>query len=117
MPGVRAACVFDNQGALLAASSNENLPQNFLTHLGGEISRLLWLLEGKSETPKETELRFDKGDLYIRDLGNAFQVILCLPQVNWSLLRITVNVAAAPFEKDAELQKSLGLAAPPRRQA
>ncbi len=80
------------------------------------MARLLALLETRGEKAKDIELRFQHGDIYIRDLGNAFEVVLCAPQVNWSLLRMTANVAAASFEKDAELQKSLALAAPPRGQ-
>ncbi len=114
--GVRAACVFDNVGALLAANSNEDWADGFLARLGEEMARLLALLETRGEKAKDIELRFQHGDIYIRDLGNAFEVVLCAPQVNWSLLRMTANVAAASFEKDAELQKSLALAAPPRGQ-
>ncbi len=113
--GVRAACVFDNQGALLAANSNEDWAEGFLVRLGEEMARLLALLAAPVENAKDLELRFEHGDIYVRDLGNAFEVVLCAPQVNWSLLRMTANVAAAPFEKDAELQKSLAQAAPPRR--
>lgn len=112
--GVRAACVFDYQGALLAANSNEDWAESFLARLGEEISRLLVLQEAGGDKAKDVELRFRHGDIYIRDLGYAFEVVLCAPQVNWSLLRMTVNVAAAQFEKDTELQKSLALAAPPR---
>ncbi len=111
--GVRAACVFDNQGALLAANSNEDLQESLLSQLGTLAVRLRTLVQAKSENPKDIELRFERGDVYVRDLGNAIQVVLCGPHVNWSLLRMTANVAAAPFERDAELQKSLSQAAPP----
>ncbi len=114
--GVRAACVFDNQGALLAANSNEDWAEGLFARLGEEMARLLALLAAPVDKAKDIELRFQHGDIYVRDLGNAFEVVLCAPQVNWSLLRMTTNVAAAPFEKDAELQKSLAAAAPPRGQ-
>jgi predicted regulator of Ras-like GTPase activity (Roadblock/LC7/MglB family) len=114
--GVRAVCVFDNRGALLAAHSNEDWADGFLARLGEQMARLLALLEARPDQAKDIELRFEHGDIYVRDLGNAFEVVLCAPQVNWSLLRMTANVAAAPFEKDTELQKSLALAAPSRGQ-
>ncbi len=116
MAGVRMVCVFDNQGTLLAAGSNEDWAEGTMAKLGEEMGRLLALLETRGDRAKDIELRFHHGDMYIRDLGNAFEVLMCAPRINWSLLRMTANVAAAPFEKDAELQKSLALAAPPRGQ-
>ncbi len=115
--GVRAACVFDNQGALLAANSNEDIRESLLSELGLQMARLRTLVQAKSENAKDIELRFERGDVYVRDMGNAIQVVLCEPQVNWSLLRMTANVAAAPFEKDSELQKNLSQAAPLRNRS
>ncbi len=109
--GVRAVCILDNGGALLAAGSSEDLQASVLTRMATEMSHVLAVLQGHGEKSKDVELRFQRGGIYMRNLGNAVELILCAPQVNWSLLRMTVNVAASAFEKDIELQNNLGAAA------
>jgi hypothetical protein len=57
--------------------------------------------------PRETEIRFQRGIIFVRDLGNAFLGLTCGANVSWPILRMTLNVAASPFEKDQALQKLL----------
>jgi hypothetical protein len=106
-PGVSGALICDNHGSLLAARFSNSLERSALEQAGQWVAQILAALELRWGRIKEAELAYDNAGLLVRDLGNAFEIVRCAPGVNWALLRMALNVLAAPFEKDAELQKSL----------
>ncbi len=106
-PGVRHAFVFDNRGKLLGGYLNEELDRGDINRAGLCVAQILAALETRGGKPKEIELRFDRARLSGRDLGNAFVVVVCAPSINGSLLKMAMNVAAAPFESNADLQNRL----------
>ncbi len=116
-PGVTGAFVCDNHGSLLGARFATTPAQDALEQAGRRLVQTLAVVELCGGRPKEVELRYDQAGLFVRDLGNAFGAVQCNPDANWALLRIAVNVSAAPFEKDAELQESLYRIAPTRADA
>lgn len=116
-PGVSGAFVCDNHGALLAARLDATMEQETrasLEQAGRWLAQILAAAELRGGRVKELELRYQQAGFLVRDLGNAFEVIKCITTVNWALLRMALNVSAVPFEKDAELQKSLSKIAPAR---
>lgn len=113
-PGVSVAFVFDNHGSLLAARCKSTPERHALEQAGRYLAQILAAVESRGGKVRELELHFDNADLMVRDLGNAFEVVECVPTVNWALLRMALNVSAPPFEKDAELQRSLARIAPTR---
>lgn len=114
IPGVKSALVCDNHGALLAAWMAEVLERSALEEAGLYVAQVLAGLEVHGDKPKEMEIHFERASILARDLGNAFEAIWCAPTANAAMLRMAMNVAAAPFEKDGELQNALRNAAPAR---
>ncbi len=115
LAGMQSACVCDNHGELLGAIGPTALDNAVYTRLGQLMCQLLAVLETQGRKPKELDLLLDHQAVLVRDLGNAFVMVLCVPQLDRALLRLTLNVAALPFEKDADLQGLLREAAPLRR--
>jgi hypothetical protein len=113
-PGVSGAFVCDNHGSLLAARFSSTPERNALEQAGQWLAQILGALESRGGRVKEVELRYGNAGFLVRDLGNAFEVVECVPTVNWALVRMALNVSVPPFERDAELQKSLSRIAPNR---
>jgi hypothetical protein len=110
--GVIGSFVFDNYGMRLGAYVDEGIGAEETHRVGLNLAQMLAALETLKFTAKEMQINFSRHSLYVRALGNAFGVILCNQNVNWSLLRMTVNVAAKPFETDRDLQRNLQLSSP-----
>lgn len=112
VPGVLASIVYDNNGERLGASLNDEYNLDEWRNAGLVLAQMLAASEIAAAGMREMELHSAGRDLYVRSLGNAFCATLCRIDVNWAMLRMTVNVAASPFETDGELQRALMLAAP-----
>lgn len=105
VPGVQSAFVCDTRGTALVLWYNVPITRETASRIGGCVANLWNAFSG--HTFEEIELRFDDRWVYARTLGNAFLVVVCTREVNRALLRMTCNVAAAPFQADKELQSNL----------
>ena len=105
--GVQNAFVVDQRGMALSALGEKNLDWNFYDLAGRLVTDMFDPTDKRGRRANEIEFRFKRRGLYARNLGNAFAIIICAPNTNWSLLRMGLNVVAASIEQDADLQKSL----------
>ena len=112
--GVHAAGVFDNHGQFLAAITSSTIDKNDFNKVGASIAQCFATFQTKTEC-RDLEFRFEKKWLYCRELDNAFVVVFCSPKMNFSMLRMTLNVAATDFLNDPDLQKNLKNAAASRQ--
>lgn len=112
VPGVLACLVYDNSGERLGASLNDEYDLEEWRNAGTILAQLLAAAGTAGAGVREMEFRSAGRALYVRSLGNAFCAALCTIDVNWAMLRMSVNVAASPFESDGDLQRALMLAAP-----
>lgn len=112
--GVRHVIVCDNQGKVLGALGAVRDPKES-TRIGSQVALMLSTIERISGKPRETQVQFQDGALLVHDLGNAFVVIGTTPNVNESLLRMTLNVAATAFTQDQNVQKTLAQVIPIRK--
>jgi len=114
VPNVLSACVCDNRGKLLGALVNGAWDAGEFNLAGVAIAQCFAAFQSKTEC-RDLEFRFEKKWLYARELGNAFVVVFYPPEMNLALLRMTLNVAAATFAADPELQKHLTQVAASKR--
>ncbi len=105
LPGAQSAFVCDLRGTALALWYTSPLSRETASRIGGCIANLFTAFQGHKFN--EIEILFADRRVYARTLGNAFLVVICTPETSLSLVRMACNVAAAPFEADRELQKSL----------
>ncbi|MBI5033128.1 MAG: hypothetical protein HZB51_21625 [Chloroflexi bacterium] len=106
VPGVQAAGVFDNHGQFLGTLTSGAIDKGEYNKVGASIAQCFAAFQAKNEC-RDLEFRFEKKWLYSREIGDAFVVVFCAPKVNFSMLRMTLNVAAVEFINDPDLQKSL----------
>ncbi len=114
-PGVRNMILCDNRGKTLGAYLNDNYDRAFLNGVGLCVAQIFAALEKRGAKSTEMELKLEHANLFVRDLGDAFSVVICTPSTSWSLIRMAMNVSADTFQADTELQKSLRTAAMSRR--
>lgn len=104
--GVQEAVVYNNHGWMLGAIAEERLERALYNQAGQYLAQVFAAFERRGH-PKDIEVHFKRKALLARDLGQAFVAIGCAPGVDWAMLRLAVNVAAAGFERDNALQESL----------
>jgi predicted regulator of Ras-like GTPase activity (Roadblock/LC7/MglB family) len=105
VPGVQSAFVCDARGTALVLWYITPLDRETASRVGVSVVNLMNAFSG--HTFDEIDLRFEDRLVYARTLGNAFLVVVSAREVNRALLRMTCNVAAAPFLADKELQRNL----------
>ncbi len=105
--GVQEAVLYNNHGEVLGTIAEGHLEKALYNQAGQYLAQVFAAFEQGKGRPKEIEMRFTRKELLARDLGNAFVAIGCAPEVDWAMLRLTLNVAAARFEKDTALQENL----------
>jgi hypothetical protein len=103
--GVQTIFVCDNHGKVVGAWSVGAFDRGLYNIIGTSLAQTFAALQARGGC-KDLEYRFEQKILFARDMGNAFVVILLTPGTSLSLLRITLNVAAATFEADVDLQNS-----------
>jgi hypothetical protein len=117
-PGAKNAFLCDNRGNVLGALVNDNYDRGTLRRTGQYISQIYGVLESNNTAkPKEMELVFERVKLTVRDLGDAFGVVILTLNTNASMVRMTMNVSSAAIESDAELQQSLRTVGNSRRES
>lgn len=110
MAGVQSACIYDNHGALLGSLQAGTGDRRLFDHMGLALSQCFGALHARCAC-RDLEVLFERKAVVARDLGNALLAVVCSVDSNLPLLRMTLNVAAHPFEADAELQRGLKQAA------
>lgn len=103
VPGVQEAFVSDRAGDLLGAYVGASWDKDKTSAIAIQVAQLL--VEGeRGRAAREMEIRLAQGGLFVRGLGNAFALIVCAPNVDWAMLRMTLNVAATAYETNIPLQ-------------
>ena len=105
--GVRGCITCDNRGGVIASVTPTGLDLATLNNIGRQVTLILAALETAGQAMSELDFTYDGARLVARDLGNAVLVVLCEPQVEISMLRLTLNVVTARWKKDSSVQERL----------
>ena len=105
--GVRGCITCDNRGGVIASVTPSGLDLAALNNIGRQVTLILAALETAGQAMSELDFTYDGARLVARDLGNAVLVVLCEPQVEISMLRLTLNVVTARWKKDSSVQEQL----------
>jgi predicted regulator of Ras-like GTPase activity (Roadblock/LC7/MglB family) len=107
VPHIQQAILFDQRGALLAARVNDALTRESVDRIGASVSTIIAAFPERAFTG--IEIGYEGGLLFVRKLGHAFIAVVTADDSNLAMLRMTLNVAAEPFESDKDLQNNLAL--------
>jgi predicted regulator of Ras-like GTPase activity (Roadblock/LC7/MglB family) len=112
--GVTASFICDNTGRLIASSIGEDVDITPVRDVAGELVHTAAVLDRVGESVSELDFTYPGTRLLVRDLDDSLLVVLCEPQVEIAMLRMTLNVAATQLKDDTELQTLLKDSVPQR---
>jgi predicted regulator of Ras-like GTPase activity (Roadblock/LC7/MglB family) len=102
--GVRGSFLCDNQGKVIASAAPAGLDTATLNSIGRGVTLTLAVLETTGEAMSELDFTYDGARLVARDLANAVLILLCEPQVEMSMLRLTLNVVTTRLKGNSRIQ-------------
>jgi len=105
--GVNGCFICDNSGRVVAHSFGDRRNVTPLGDVGLEAVLTAAVFGSVGEPAVEMDFTFTRGRLIMRDLGSSLLVLLCEPQPEIAMLRLTLNVAAAQLMEDPELRSRL----------
>lgn len=104
--GVRGSFVCDNLGTMIVSAVMTGLDASF-DAIGREVTQTMAALETTGEAVSELDFAYEGARLVAHDLEKAVLVVLCEPEVEIAMLRLTLSVVMARLKGDAETQSRL----------
>ena len=104
--GVRGSFVCDNLGTMIVSAVMTGLDASF-DAIGREVTQTMAALETTGEAVSELDFSYEGARLVAHDLEKAVLVVLCEPEVEIAMLRLTLSVVMARLKGDAETQSRL----------
>ena len=105
--GVRGCFICDNRGRVIQHSFSDHRSVTPLGDVGREAILTAAVFARVGEPASELDFTFTGGRLIMRDLQSSLLVLLCEPEVEIAMLRLTLNVAAAQLMEDPGLRSLL----------
>jgi predicted regulator of Ras-like GTPase activity (Roadblock/LC7/MglB family) len=90
--GVQGSFFCDKQGEVLASAAPDSLDAAALQGIGRQVALILIALDTAGETISELDFTYEGARLVTHVLLNAVLVVLCEPQVEIALLRMTLDL-------------------------
>ena len=107
VPGVGGAFVCDNRGDVIVSSDPAVLATVTMTTIGREVARVFVALEAAEEAAQRIDFVYDSWRLLAQDIGDAVFFVVCQPDADMALVRMTVDVVIAGWRKNSSAQKRL----------
>lgn len=107
VPGVGGSFVCDNRGDVIVSSDPAVLATVTMTTIGREVGRAFAAVEAAGESATRLEFVYDSWRLSAHDLGDALFFVVCQPDADMALVRMTVEVVIAGWQKSPTAQKRL----------
>ncbi|MFO8035127.1 MAG: hypothetical protein R6U57_00655 [Anaerolineales bacterium] len=104
---VTACLLFDNQGQLLEEVGHMEGTLDALEAMGNSAVQTLATLKSEGSECRQMDYVFDRFRVVVNDLQKAVLVIICQPEVDISLLRLTMSVVTDRWDEDPRAQKYL----------
>ena len=104
--GVRGSFVCDNLGTMIVSAVMTGLDASF-DAIGREVTQTMAALETTGEAVSELDFAYEGARLVAHDLEKAVLVVVCEPEVEIAMLRLTLSVVMARLKGDAETQSRL----------
>jgi len=104
--GVRGSFVCDNLGTMIVSAVMTGLDASF-DAIGREVTQTMAALETTGEAVSELDFAYEGARLVAHDLEKAVLVVLCEPEVEIAMLRLTLSVVMARLKGDTETQSRL----------
>lgn len=105
--GVGGSFVCDNKGDVIVSSDPAVLATVTMQTIGREVGRAFVALEAAGQRAERLDFVYDRWRLLAQDMGDAVFFVVCQPEADMAMVRMTVDVVIAGWRKDATAQKRL----------
>ena len=105
--GVRGSFICDNRGGMVASAAPAGVSEAMLSNIGRSVTQTMAALKAAGDAKSELDFAYDKTRLVAHDLEKAVLVVLCEPEVEIAMLRLTLSVVMARLKGDTETQSRL----------
>lgn len=105
--GVGGSFVCDNRGDVIVSSDPAVLATVTMNTIGREVGQAFAALEAASEPASRIEFVYDSWRLLAQDIGHAVFFVVCHPDADMAMVRMTADVVLAGWSKDGNAQKRL----------
>jgi predicted regulator of Ras-like GTPase activity (Roadblock/LC7/MglB family) len=105
--GVRGSFICDNRGEVIVSATPPDVDMATLNSIGREVTQTMAGLSMAGEAVTELDFTYDGARLVAHELAKAVLVVLCEPQVEIAMLRLTLSVVIARLKSDGEVQSQL----------
>ena len=102
---VEGCLLFDNQGQLLRREGAISHGQNEWDQAGELLVQTLATLESGYKEFRDLDIYFKDKRLVLRDLEKAVLVVICDPELDVALLRLTMNVVINRWKENSKVQR------------
>ncbi len=107
LPRVGGSFVCSNHGDVIVSSTPPVLATVTMNAMGREVAQAFAALEAADEHPQRIDFTYDTWRLLATDIGDAILFVVCEPDVDMPVLRMTVDVISMAWKKDSAAQKQL----------
>lgn len=107
LPGVGGSFVCDNRGDVIVSSDPAVLATVTMNTIGREVARAFVALDTAKDPAARLEFSYDSWRLLAQDIGDAVFFVVCQPEVDMAMVRMTVEVVVASWRRDGGAQKRL----------
>lgn len=107
LPGVGGSFVCDNKGDVIVSSDPAVLATVTMNTIGREVGRALVALEAANEPATRLDFVYNSWRLLAQDMGDAVFFVVCEPDVDMAMVRMSVDVVIAGWRRDPAAQKQL----------
>ena len=105
--GVGGSFVCDNRGDVIVSSDPAVLATVTMNTIGREVGQAFAALEAANEPAARIEFVYDSWRLMAQDIGAAVFFVVCHPDADMAMVRMTADVVIAGWRNDASAQKRL----------
>jgi hypothetical protein len=104
---VGGAFVCDNRGDVIVSSDPAVLATVTMNTIGREVGRVFVALDAAKSAGTRLEFCYDRWRLLAQDIGEAVLFVVCHPEADMSIVRMSADVIVAGWKGDPSAQKRL----------
>lgn len=107
LAGVEGSFLCDNRGDVIVSSDPAVLATVTMNTIGREVARTFVALEAAEQGAERIDFVYDSWRLLARDIGDGVLFVVCQPDVDMAMVRMTVDVAIAGWRTNPNAQKRI----------
>lgn len=107
LAAVGGSFLCDNRGDVIVSSNPAVLATVTMNTIGREVARAFVALDAADQGAERIDFVYDSWRLLAQDIGDGVFFVVCQPEVDMAMVRMTVDVVIAGWRANANAQKRI----------